>query len=93
MAEDNPRLKLRATMEAKKIARMSEDVAHEKLKRMQKNVKLMKGEKKEKTSIMISVLHEELERKIDVYNNMQFGGCIDGGCGFGGGGGSGNDAG
>ena len=50
-------------------------------------------EKRDRQQIIYSVLREEMEKKVEVYNNMQFGGVIDGGCGYGGGGGSGNDAG
>lgn len=92
--KENVRMKLKATMEGKRLSRLSEDVAFEKLKEMERKLKNMpNGEKRDRQQIIYSVLREEMEKKVEVYNNMQFGGVIDGGCGYGGGGGSGNDAG
>ena len=87
------KLKLKATIEAKKISRLNEDVANEKLKELKKNGKKLTGKAKESNDILVSVLHEELERKIDAYNNMSYGGNIEGGLGYGSCGGSGTDAG
>lgn len=87
------RLKLKATIEAKKIARLNEDVANEQLENLKKKGKKLTGKAKENNDILISVLEEELERKIEAYNNMSYGGNIEGGLGYGCGGGSGTDAG
>ena len=94
LIKEDVRMKLKATMEGKRLARLSEEVAFEKLKELEKKLKTMpNGENKDRQQIIYSVLREEMERKVEVDNNMQFGGVIDGGCGYGGGGGSGNDAG
>ncbi len=94
MPNENLRLKLKATIEAKQIARMDQDKAHEKLKDLKKQLKTMKeGVLKEKTEILVSVLHAELEKNDEVYANAEYGGSIEGGCGFGSSGGSGTDAG
>lgn len=87
------RLKLKATIEAKKIARLNEDVANEQLENLKKKGKKLTGKAKESNDILVSVLEEELERKIEAYNNMSYGGNIEGGLGYGYGGGSGTDAG
>ncbi|OUW95970.1 MAG: hypothetical protein CBD97_02140 [Pelagibacteraceae bacterium TMED237] len=91
--KEDVRIKFRATLEGKKLSRLSEDVAYEKLKELEKEIKILSaGKQKDRKTIIYSVLREELEKKIEVYNNMQFGGVIEGGS-YGGGGGSGNDAG
>ena len=87
------RLKLKATIEAKKISRLNEDVANEQLENLKKKGKKLTGKAKESNDILVSVLEEELERKIDAYNNMSYGGNIEGGLGYGSCGGSGTDAG
>lgn len=87
------RIKLKATLEAKKIARLSEDVAYERLDDLKRKGKKMTGKAKESNDIMISVLKEELDKKLEAYNNMSYGGNIEGGIGYGSGGGSGTDAG
>lgn len=94
MPEENLRLKLKATIEAKRIARMDQDKAYEKLKEFREQLKNMHdGPSKAKMEIMVSVLHAELEKNDETYANAEYGGCIEGGCGFGSGGGSGTDAG
>ena len=94
MPNENLRLKLKATIEAKRISRMGQDTAHEKLEEFKKVLKKMEnGPSKEKMEIMISVLHAELEKNEETYANAEYGGTIEGGCGFGSGGGSGTDAG
>lgn len=85
--------KLRASLEAKKIARMNEDVANEKLEELKKKGKKLHGKAKETNKILVNVLEEELNKKIEAYNNMSYGSNIEGGVGYGSGGGSGNDAG
>tara|TARA_B100001996_G_scaffold75660_1_gene55864 strand:- start:109 stop:438 length:330 start_codon:yes stop_codon:yes gene_type:complete len=90
---ENLRLKLKATIEAKKLARLDQDVAYDKLKEMKQKVKTLTGDAKAKTEIMISVLFSELEKNADTYANACYGDAIEGGCGFGSGGGAGTDAG
>jgi hypothetical protein len=87
------RIKLKATLEAKKIARLSEDVAYECLDELKRKGKKMSGTAKESNDIMVSVLKEELDKKLEAYNNMSYGGNIEGGIGYGSGGGSGTEAG
>ena len=87
------RIKLKATLEAKKISRLSEDVAYERLDELKRKGKRMTGKAKESNDIMVSVLKEELDKKLEAYNNMSYGGNIAGGIGYGSGGGSGTDAG
>ena len=91
--EENLRLKLKATIEAKKIARLDQEVAYDKLKEMKRKVVNLTGDAKAKTEIMISVLFSELEKNADTYANACYGDSIEGGCGFGSGGGAGTDAG
>jgi hypothetical protein len=90
---ENLRLKLKATLEAKKIARLDQEVAYDKLKEMKKKLPSLTGDAKAKTEIMISVLFAELEKNADTYANASYGDSIEGGCGFGSGGGAGTDAG
>ena len=88
------REKLKATLEGKKLSRMNEESAFKKLKELEGKLKNMQeGPKKERLQVVFSVLNEEMTKKVETFNNMQFGGNIEGGCGYGGGGGSGNDAG
>ena len=87
------RLKLSATIEAKRIARLNIDVAYAKLESLEKRVSGMKkGDGKTKTQFIIDILKDELEKLEDNSINMIHGGQAEGGS-WGGGGGSGCDAG
>lgn len=87
--------KLRATLEAKRIARTGLDSAYERLEEFNTQRERLIKEKKNVThlDILIGVLREELDKIEEASANMQHGCNIDGGVGFGSGGGSGTDAG
>jgi len=88
------RIKLSATIEAKRIIRLNINVAYAKLETLEERIKEMKnGNGKKKTQFIIDILKEELEKIEDNSINMIHGGNIEGGSRGGGGGGSGCDAG
>ena len=85
--------KLKASLEAKKIARLNEEVAAVKLKELKKKGKKLSGIAKESNKILVSTLKEEINKKIEAHDNMSYGDTVEGGVGYGGCGGSGTDAG
>jgi hypothetical protein len=91
--KDYLRIKMKATLEGKKIARSTEDIAYERLENFKERGLNLKGKAKIHNDILIEVLEEELNKKVEAYQNMSYGGNIEGGVGYGGGGGSGTDAG
>lgn len=90
MPENNQdiRLKLRATLQAKKISRLNIETAYEKLEEYEQQLRyLVKHKKSDKyLEILIEILKQELERLEDNAANMCYGGLIEGGNGFGSGG-------
>ena len=88
---DKARLRLRATIEANRLARLSREVQDEKLTKFKLDMKKAKGDRKEWLNILITIITErqeqielaEANRTIADYND----GCINGG------GGSGTDSG
>ena len=94
MSQDT-RLKLRATLEAKRIARSGLDNAYDKLDEWKKLRKRLRKQKKDLSNlnIKIDVMVEEIAKIEFNSANMQYGDVVDGGNGFGCGGGSGTDAG
>lgn len=93
-AEVNTRIKLKAKLEAKRIARMGLDKAYDNLDEFKKLRKRLTKENKDVSGldIKIDTLEEELLRLEEVADNMECGGDLQGGTGFGSGGGSGTDA-
>jgi hypothetical protein len=89
------KVKLRATIEAKRIARIGLEEAEKKLKDLIKLRKKLKSEKKDLTviNVMIEVLGDEIDKIIEASENAQHGCPIEGGIGFGSGGGAGTDSG
>ena len=89
------KLKLGAIIEAKIIASSGLEEAEKKLVLLIKERKKMLQNKKNVTKItlIIQFLEEELEKITEAASNAQHGCHIDGGVGFGSGGGSGTDAG
>jgi hypothetical protein len=94
-SSDNLKVKLRATIEAKRIARIGLEEAEKKLKDLIKLRKKLKSEKKDLTviNVMIEVLGDEIDKIIEASENAQHGCPIEGGIGFGSGGGAGTDSG
>ena len=94
-SSDNLKVKLRATIEAKRIARIGLEEAEKKLKDLIKLRKKLKSEKKDLTviNVMIEVLSDEIDKIIEASENAQHGCPIEGGIGFGSGGGAGTDSG
>lgn len=94
-SSDNLKVKLRATIEAKRIARIGLEEAEKKIKDLIKLRKKLKSEKKDLTviNIMIEVLGDEIDKIIEASENAQHGCPIEGGIGFGSGGGAGTDSG
>jgi hypothetical protein len=92
---DDLKVKLRATIEAKRIARIGLEESEKKFKELVKLRKKLKLEKKDLTGInvMIEVLGEEIDKILDASENAQHGCPIEGGLGFGSGGGAGTDSG
>lgn len=93
-AEVDTRTKLKAKLEAKRIARMGLDKAYDNFDELKKTRKRLKKENKDVSvlEIKIDTLKEELTRLEEAADNMQCGGDIQGGIGFGSGGGCGTDA-
>ena len=91
--KDYLRIKMKATLEGKKIARTTENIAYERLENFKERGLKLEGKTKIYNNILIEVLEEELNKKSEVYENMSYGGNIEGGIGYGGGGGSGTDSG
>lgn len=85
--------KLKASLEAKKIARLNEEVAAEKLKELKRKGKKLNGIAKESNKILVSTLEEEINKKIEARDNMSYGDTVEGGVGYGSCGGNGTDAG
>jgi len=87
--------KLRATLEAKRIARSGIEEAEKKYNELVKQRKKLKSKKEDvrKIDVIIEVLGEELDKLVESSNNAQHGFPIEGGNGFGSGGGAGTDAG
>lgn len=89
------KVKLRATIEAKRIARIGLEEAEKKFKELIKLRKELKSSKKDLTGInvMIEVLGDEIDKIIEASEKAQHGCPIEGGLGFGSGGGAGTDSG
>jgi len=89
------KVRLRATIEAKRIARIGLEEADKKFKELVKLRKKLKSEKKDLTgiNIMLEVLGEEIDKITEASENAQHGCPIEGGLGFGSGGGAGTDSG
>lgn len=87
------KLKFRAKMEANRLARGNMEVAYKKLEEAQDQIKEARGEKKHYWRMLAEFLEEMLDKKEETIANMQYGDCVDGGVGFAGGGGSGNQEG
>lgn len=89
------KVKLRATIEAKRISRIGLEEAEEKFKELIKLRKKLKSEKKDLTGInvMIEVLGDEIDKIIEASEKAENGCPIEGGLGFGSGGGAGTDSG
>ena len=89
------KVKLRATIEAKRIARTGLEEAEKKYDELVKIRKKMKSTKKDLTRIdvMIEVLGDEIDKITEAAANAQHGCPIEGGLGFGSGGGAGTDSG
>ena len=87
--------KLRATIEAKRISRIGIEEAENKLNELIKQRKKLHAKKANvsKLDIMIEVLEEEINKITEASSNTQHGCPIDGGVGFGSGGGAGTDSG
>ena len=87
--------KLRATLEAKRIARSGLEEAEKKYDDLVKQRKKLKANKEDvsKIDVKIEILGEEIDKIIEASNNAQYGCPIEGGVGFGSGGGAGTDAG
>jgi len=92
---DDLKVKLRATIEAKRIARTGLEEAEKKFKEFIKLRKKLKLEKKDITRIdvMLEVLGDEIDKITEASENAQHGCPIEGGLGFGSGGGAGTDSG
>lgn len=93
--ETDAKTKLRAKLEAKRIARSGLDNAYERLDEWNKLRKRLRKEKKDVSGldIKIDTLEDLLDRIEENAATMQYGCPVNGGVGFGSGGGSGNDAG
>jgi hypothetical protein len=89
------KVKLRATIEAKRIARIGLEEAERKFKELIKLRKELKSSKKDLTGInvMLEVLGDEIDKIIEASEKAQHGCPIEGGLGFGSGGGAGTDSG
>jgi len=89
------KVKLRATIEAKRIARIGLEEAEKKFKELIKLRKELKSSKKDLTgiNIMLEVLGDEIDKIIEASEKAQHGCPIEGGLGFGSGGGAGTDSG
>lgn len=93
--EVDAKTKLRAKLEAMRIARTGIDNACDKLDEWKKIRRRLKKEGKDvrNLGIKIDVLEAEIDRIEYNAANQELSGCVDGGVGYGSGGGSGNDAG
>ena len=89
------KVKLRATIEAKRIARTGLEEAEKKFDELVKLRKKLKSKKGDisKIDIMIEVLGDEIDKIAEASANAQHGCPIEGGVGFGSGGGAGTDSG
>jgi len=87
------RLKLLATIDAKRLSRLGIDAAYDQLDKLEKMLPKLYGDKKIRVQYTIEILKNELEKTEDNAINMVHGGNIEGGQGYDGGGGSGCDAG
>ena len=89
------KVKLRATIEAKRIARTGLEEAEKKFNELVKLRKKLKLAKKDLTGInvMLEVLGDEIDKITEASENAQHGCPIEGGLGFGSGGGAGTDSG
>ena len=89
------KVKLRATIEAKRIARTGIEEAEKKLNKLIQLRKELKSKKKDtsRIDVTIEVLGDELDKIEEAKANSQHGCPIDGGVGFGSGGGAGTDSG
>lgn len=88
------KMRFKATLEANRISRLGMDNAYTKLNEFKKQLEKEKNSgRKEWLKIVIQVLEEKMEQKEEVLANTQYGCPVDGGVGFGWGGGSGTDAG
>lgn len=85
MPELEPRAKLRATLEVKRIARSGLNNAYEKVDEWKDLRKRLRKEKKDLTNLefKIDLLEEEIEKIEENSVNMSFGGVVEGGHGFG----------
>jgi hypothetical protein len=93
--EIDPKQKLRAKLEVQKIARSGLTNSYEQLDKWIMLHKDLKKKNKEVTNLefKIAFLQDQIDLIEDNATNMQYGGPIDGGIGYGGCGGSGCDAG
>ena len=93
--ESDTRTRLRAKLEAKRIARAGLNNAYEKLDEWKTLRQKFRKQDKDTTGLdsKIETLEEELDRIAEVTANMQYGAPVDGAVGFGCGGGSGCDQG
>jgi t-SNARE complex subunit (syntaxin) len=89
------KVKLRATIEAKRIARTGLEEAEKKFDELVKLRKKLKAKKQDfsRLDVMIEVLGDEIDKISEAAANAQHGCPIDGGVGFGSGGGAGTDSG
>ena len=94
-SSDDLKVKLRATIEAKRIARTGLEEAEKKFKDLINLRKKLKSEKKDLTiiNVILEVLGEEIDKITEASENAQHGCPIEGGLGFGSGGGAGTDSG
>lgn len=94
-SSDDLKVKLRATIEAKRISRIGLEEADKKFKELIKLRKKLKSEKKDLTGIdvMLEVLGDEIDKITEASEKAQHGCPIEGGLGFGSGGGAGTDSG
>ena len=74
------RLKLLATIDAKRLSRLGIDAAYDQLEKLEKKLPTLYGDKKTRIEFTIEKLTEELEKTEDNAGNMVHGGNIEGGC-------------
>ena len=87
------RLKLLASIDAKRLSRLGVNAAYDQLDKLEQKLPNLHGDKKTRIEFTIEKLKEELEKIEDNAYNMVHGGNIEGGNGYGNCGGSGCDAG
>lgn len=85
MPELEPRAKLRATLEVKRIARSGLNNCYDQLDDWKELHKRLRKERKDLTNLefKIDLLEEEIDKIEENSANMNFGGVIEGGNGFG----------